>query len=333
LASAEDIVPPQSALQRFVVGQEQTEEDKKRLALGRPYGMALWKGKLYVCDSGGGKGAIFDFERREYRTFGRQKREKTHLEAPVNVSIATNGQKFVTDPKLGQVLVYDANDQLARTVELPEGTKPCDAVWHEGELFVACLKSNSILVLDPRSGRVLRRVGKAGSNPGEFVWPTNLAFGPEGDLYVCDTLNARVQAFNREGKVAKVVGSRGLALGKMVRPKGIAVDRAGRLYVADAATDSVQIFNPAGRLLLMLGRAGTNPGDMSLPAKVTISYDGIEYFADRASPDFKIEYLVFVSNQLGPNKINVYGFGAYLGAVPETTRQDRPDASSANRRK
>ena len=235
LSSADDFVPPPSALERFVVGQEQAEEDRKMRSVVRPYGVALWKGKLYVCDSGGGKVAAFDFERREFRTFGRQRGENIHVRAPVNVSIATNGQKFVTDPMLGQVLVYDPDDQLAGTVKLPEGSKPCDAVWHEGELFVACLKSNCILVLDPRSGRVLRRVGKAGSSPGEFVWPTNLAFGPEGYLYVCDTLNARVQAFNRDGNLVKIVGSRGLALGKMVRPKGIAVDRAGRLYVADAA--------------------------------------------------------------------------------------------------
>jgi hypothetical protein len=60
---------------------------------------------------------------------------------------------------------------------------------------------------------------------------------------------------------------------------------------------------------------------------VAISYEGIEHFAARASPDFRIEYLVFVSSQLGPNKINVYGFGTYSGHVPAEGDTAGPTAS------
>ena len=128
-----------------------------------------------------------------------------------------------------------------------------------------------------------------------------------------------MQKLNRDGSLLKIIGKRGIQLGGMVRPKGIAVDRAGRLYVADAATDSVQIFNEEGELLLMMGGPGFGPGDMSLPAKVVISYQGIEYFARHASPDFRVEYLIFVTNHDGPNRINVYGFGTYNAPLPAPT--------------
>ena len=207
--------------------------------------------------------------------------------------------------------------------------KPCDAIANKGELFVSCLANNCVFVFDPTSGRLLRQIGKRGGEPGQFAWPTNLAFGPKGRLFVCDTLIARVQVLDRQGRFLQQIGGLGIAIGKMVRPKGIAVDRAGRLYVADAATQSVQIYNPEGRLLLMLGKAGHGPGDMHLPSKVAISYDGIELFSKHAAPKFKIEYLVFVTNQMGPNKINVYGFGKYEGVVPKEVERAKASTQPA----
>jgi len=62
---------------------------------------------------------------------------------------------------------------------------------------------------------------------------------------------------------------------------------------------------------MVLGGPGQARGDLALPARVALSTDGIAYFAKDAAPGFHIEYLIFVTNQLGPSKVNVYGFGKY----------------------
>ena len=234
------------------------EAQSQASQINRPYGAAWREGKLYVCDSGARRCAVFDFAARAFRTFGDQGPHRLAL--PINISLGAQGEKYVADTGLGAVLVFDSADQAVRSISLPEGMKPCDALWYDGALYVADLKSDSILVFDPESGRLLRRIGKAGDQPGEFHQPTNLAFGPDGSLYVSDTLNARVQKLDREGRAVQVIGSLGETVGQMVRPKGIAVDRDGRLYVADAATDSVQIYDSTGRLLLMLGGPGAGSG-------------------------------------------------------------------------
>ena len=46
---------------------------------------------------------------------------------------------------------------------------------------------------------------------------------------------------------------------------------------------------------------------MWLPAKVIVDYDNLKYFTKYVDDKFKLNYLVFVSNQYGPDKINVYG--------------------------
>ena len=321
LTCAEDIEPPKKkGFALFVVGEEE-EDPKEKLAriVLRPYGLALWEDKLYVCDSAGGKVAVFDFKQKKYHAFGHKGKDR--LGMPINISIGPNGQKYITDTKVGCVYVYDRNDTLVRTIKGPDKgparMKACDAVVNKGELFVGCLTNSCIFVFDPTSGRLLRQIGKRGGGPGQFGWPTNLAFGPKGRLFVSDMLTARVQVLDRQGRFLQQIGELGIEIGKMVKPKGIAVDRAGRLYVADAATDSVQIYNSEGRLLMRLGKLGFGPGDVQMPAKVAISYEGIELFSKNASPDFKVEYLILVTNQMGPNKINVYGFGNYQGVVPD----------------
>jgi len=328
LNMAEDIEPKErkSGLLKFVAGEDD-KETKKIREINRAYGMAWWQNKLYVCDIGGGQGAVFDFENSKFRFFGREMSatsSKPRLRKPVNIWISPKGEKYISDTQKGIISVFDGEDRWVRSITVANGFKPGGAVVREGRLWVSDLQRNAILVMDSATGRILRQVGEKGSAPGQFGWPTNIAFGPGGHLYVTGTLNARVQKFNRRGSLVRVIGSRGLRYGQMVRPKGIAIDRDDRLYVVDSATQVVQVFDTDGRILMAFGGAGSVPGSMSMPAGIHISYEGVEYFQQFASPDFKLEYLIFVSNNWHPrNKINVYGYGTYTGVVPDELPENR----------
>ncbi len=47
---------------------------------------------------------------------------------------------------------------------------------------------------------------------------------------------------------------------------------------------------------------------MWLPAKVIIDYDNLDYFRPLVHESFELKYLIFVTNQYGPDRLNVYGF-------------------------
>jgi len=317
LNSSEDVRASQNSFRQFILG-----EDVKRpvFVMTRPHGMLFHEDKLYVCDSRAKIGVIFDFKRRDLRLFPDPKAYR--LGMPGNISAGAAGEKYLADSARGEVIVFDQQDRPLRSITRQEGMKPVDVVWHEGKLYVADMRSNSVLVFEPKTGRFERQIGKEGETPGAFKWPVKVAFGPQGHLYVCDLLNARVQELDGKGKVVRVYGGLGDYVGKMVRPRGIAVDREARLYVVDSAPEHVQMFDSEGHVLLLFGGSGPGPGDMSLPCGVAISYEGVEHFAQYAAPDFQIEHLIFVSNQFGPKKVNVYGFGKYLGAVPAERGQE-----------
>src|SRR5208283_5205845 len=166
---------------------------------------------------------------------------------------------------------------------------------------------------DRETGDLVKKFGQKGEPKDILVLPTNIAFDPEGYLYVSDSGRFQIVKFDRDGHERATIGELGAEATKFARPKGVAVDRNGNLYAADAAFDSIQVFNKDNRLLLFFGKGGTGPGDLELPAKVAINYDSVKYFTNYADPGFEVEYIIAVTSQIGDHMVNVYGFGKEKG--------------------
>jgi DNA-binding beta-propeller fold protein YncE len=82
-----------------------------------------------------------------------------------------------------------------------------------------------------------------------FHYPTNLATGPGGELYVSDGYgNARVHKFAADGRLLFSWGEPGSGPGQFHIPHGIAY-RQGIVYVADRENSRVQLFDAYGKYL------------------------------------------------------------------------------------
>ena len=135
-------------------------------------------------------------------------------------------------------------------------------------------------------------VENRGAKPGEFRYPSFLAVGPTGILYVSDAMNFRIQAFDRGGSFLRAIGKQGDSPGTFARPKGVAVDSEGHIYVADGAFNNVQIFDEQGRLLLTFGQVGRGEGEMALPLGLYIDENDFIYIADRVNDRLQVfQYL------------------------------------------
>jgi predicted membrane-bound mannosyltransferase/sugar lactone lactonase YvrE len=127
--------------------------------------------------------------------------------------------------------------------------------------------SSEEVIADPYEGKEViltadSVIGSEGSSPGQFKRPRDLAFAPDGTLYVADTDNHRIQHLNRDGSVLHTWGSfadisQGAAPGgTFYEPWGIAVDEDGFVYVADTWNHRVQKFTPEGEFVKMWGYFG-----------------------------------------------------------------------------
>src|SRR5208283_1936891 len=95
------------------------------------------------------------------------------LVQPINMSIDSEGNKFVTDPIRGQVIAYDKDDKYVTAYGLPGKWKPVDAVPFGNLLYVADIKNGEIVVFDRKSGSVVRRFGQRGDANEILYKPTN----------------------------------------------------------------------------------------------------------------------------------------------------------------
>ncbi len=86
--------------------------------------------------------------------------------------------------------------------------------------------------------------GTVSSSPGQFNTPTDLAFGPNGMLYVVDQNNSRVEIFNNDYSYNSSLGTYGTGLGQFNLPFGIAIDSHDYVYISDPLNNRIQIYTP-----------------------------------------------------------------------------------------
>jgi DNA-binding beta-propeller fold protein YncE len=125
--------------------------------------------------------------------------------------------------------------------------------------------------------------GEAGSAPGEFRQPADLWFDAEGNLWVADGLNNRVQKFDAEGNFVAQIGSAGAAPGGLDEPWSVAVDAEGFVYVADTWHHRIQKFAPDLTLVTTWGVPGTSSDDPLIlfgPRDIAIAQDGSLWVTD-----------------------------------------------------
>ena len=121
---------------------------------------------------------------------------------------------------------------------------------------------------------------EAVANVAGMAFPSGLAVGKGGNIFVADTGNDRILKLTPEGKPLAAWGSKGSAPGKFNTPVGLALDRKGDIYVVDSHNDRIEELSPKGRTLLQWGGFGAAPGKFSLPYDVALDHKGNVYVTD-----------------------------------------------------
>jgi len=119
----------------------------------------------------------------------------------------------------------------------------------DGNIWVVDAPGHVVYKMNAQ-GRVLMELGTrgvAGVSRNTFNLPTDVAFGPNGDVYVSDGYgNARVVKYTGDGQYMLEWGRRGTGPGEFGLPHNLVVDAEGRVYVTDRDNQRVQVFTPEG---------------------------------------------------------------------------------------
>jgi len=296
-----DIKGKQSAVNKFIFGEEVPRPVIK------PYGITTSGTKVYVCDTGIDGLVIINPSDKSFEYFVPSGKGK--LQLPLNVSVDENGFLFVADGNRRQIVVFNSELQyVSEFGETSETFKPTDVNVKGDKVFVISVKDQKVFVYEKNTWKKLISFPSVEEGEDGYLYqPTNIVVD-DNFVYVSDLGDNTVKIFTQGGEYVRSVGGYGNYPGQLMRPKGIAVDKESNLYIVDAAFENAQIFNSKGKVLMSFGGPYRGHGDMWLPVDVSVSYTGLELYSRFVDPSFNLKYLIFVTNQYGPDKISVYGF-------------------------
>jgi sugar lactone lactonase YvrE len=248
-----------------LAGTQPQSESKVLFQLAEPYGLAVdSKNNLYIADQKVGAIFIFNTETRDLDMI--KNKTHAHFARIIGLAMDDSDRLFVSDPGMRHVLVFNAAHVAEDVINDGMVNPGALAIDRENRLlYVSDIELDQVLVYDADSLKLLRKIGTAGhhhelTSPGDFARPSGLAVDQEGNLYVCDTLNNRIEIFDADGKFISTFGKNGDGPGYFSRPKGVAIDRDGHIWVADGMQDRVQVFNKEAQLLISFGGHGLLPG-------------------------------------------------------------------------
>lgn len=294
-----DFTGERSTFSSFITGEEEP------LEIMKPYGIAVTKNKIFICDTFLGSLELLDLAEGTFSYFVPEGKGK--LKKPINCFIDERGFLYIADTEREQIVIFNPELDYAGVISDSSMLRPTDVYVHNNQIYISDISKRNVHVYDEGTKKLIKSlpIDKDGEN--RLFSPTNIYIHKD-QLYVSDIGDFKVKKYDLEGNFLNSVGMIGNTPGTFSRPKGIAVDTDENLYVVDAGFENVQIFNKQGQLLLFFGGSYSKEGDMWLPAKVAIDYQNLDYFQRYVDPSLSLKYLIFVTNQYGPDKVNVYGF-------------------------
>jgi tripartite motif-containing protein 71 len=127
--------------------------------------------------------------------------------------------------------------------------------------------------------KIVEVIGGPGTGVGQFASPGGLAVGPEGNLFVADSYNHRVQRITPAGEVW-VLGRRGTGPGEFLNPQAVVTDGGLGFWVLEQGGCRVQRFGPSGQWQGAFGFRGGGRGGMLAPMAMARGPCGALFVAD-----------------------------------------------------
>jgi len=180
----------------------------------------------------------------------------------VLLTIGTKGQGGAWNEAAGTRLLNQPNDV---------------AIAANGDIFVAQGHTPGengdarVLKFD-KTGKFITQWGGHGKEPGKFEVAHSIAFDSEGQLWVADRENQRIQIFDQDGKFIREIKYAGL-------PSSISIGKR-YIYMVNGFAGQLLRMDLNGKVLAVVGKPGKGPGEFGEAHEVTERSNGEVWVAD-----------------------------------------------------
>lgn len=154
---------------------------------------------------------------------------------PKHMIMNQKGHFYVADEDNHRIQIFDSSWRLLSSFgSFSEMKSPCGiTIDSHGRIIATDTLSNTILIYSPQ-GQLLKKFGQHGTKEGEINGCMGVTVDKEDIIYVCESDNGRVSAFNSDGQFLKCWGG-------LKNPHSISFLSDNSFIVTDH--DSLVIFN------------------------------------------------------------------------------------------
>jgi tripartite motif-containing protein 71 len=243
--------------------------------------------RIYVVDSNHRQVKYFSSGGKQLGAFGKSLDTATGegFLNPLYVAVNPKGDIYVTDRSAAAIQIYSSTGKYIskfapKTNEPNFSWSPLSLAFDkQGLMYVvdATKDQHRILVFDT-SGQLKLQFGKEGTANGEFEFANGLTIRSNGDIYVADSNNSRVQVFTKDGAFKAVIGKGGK--NSLGHPVALGFDAKGQLNISDTFAHSIMVYDAAGKFLFKYGSYGDGDGQFMFPMGLAV-YKNSVYVVDR----------------------------------------------------
>ena len=180
---------------------------------------------------------------------------------PSSVAMDATGTIYVLqrDDTADPVIAMDREGRVLRSwgkglYKIPHAIR----IDPRGNIWTVDAGNSMIYKFTPKGEKLMEiAVGEQPVGKTPFTGTTDIAFAPNGHLYISDGYgNSRILEYSPEGKRLRQWGSAGTNPGQFRMPHGIAIDDQSIVYVADRQNGRLQRFDLNGKYLGMWDNLG-----------------------------------------------------------------------------
>jgi DNA-binding beta-propeller fold protein YncE len=194
-------------------------------------------GDLYVADSGNDRISVFAGDGTFLRTFG-----GGLLSEPKDVALDAEGRAFVADTGNDRIDVFSATGGLLDEFGEGELDEPSGVAVDGSTVFVA--DTERVAAFTTAGGALPTPI-----EPAPLFSPRDVIVGGDGNLYVADLGQERIDVFGKAGGFIRSFGGTGTGQGELSGPVALVSDGLGGIYVADELAERVVHFKDDGGFL------------------------------------------------------------------------------------
>jgi len=251
--------------------------------LSRPTEVAVDSDQnIYVADTNNHRIMVFDSSGDYVSQFGEPGEGAGQIQFPSGIAVDEKKNVYVLSRTQNAMIIYDNKHAVRWEVSVEA---PLSLTIKKDQLYLATDRG---ILIGNTEGQLLSSFGSRGETSGSVDHPTGIVVDDKQRVFVADSLNYRVQAFNDDGQSLWTTGKKPRVTGEIRDqsrdyglPAGLTMADDENLYMVDAQVGKIFVINNEGGAVASFGDWGHDDGQFYYPAGIAYMGDNKFAIADK----------------------------------------------------